>query len=237
MTAISTTPAVTRRGALWRAVRLMAPHRERFLVSTLLGTGAVLAAVALLGVAGALISRAALRPDVLALTTLSVTIRGLAMARAGLRYLERIVSHDLAFRVLTDLRVRFYSRLVPLVPEGLRALRGGDVLSRFVSDVDSLQDVYLRALGPPLVAIGVIIGVAIFMAIVLPWGAVVLVLALLVAGVGVPALAALATRASGRRQGPARAELINLSPPTATSTRLRPGFEPVLRTVCRRGDG
>ncbi len=54
--------------------------------------------------------------------------------------------------MLADLRVRFFARLVPLVPEGLRGLRGGDVLSRFVADVDSLQDLYLRALGPPLIA-------------------------------------------------------------------------------------
>ena len=54
----------------------------------------------------------------------------------SVRYGERLVSHDLAFRVLADLRVRFFERLIPLVPEGLRGVRSGDVLSRFVGDVD-----------------------------------------------------------------------------------------------------
>ena len=35
------------------------------------------------------------------------------MARAGLRYGERLASHDVAFRVLADLRARFFERLAP----------------------------------------------------------------------------------------------------------------------------
>ena len=194
--------------ALRRAAALIAPRRQRFALSVLLGAAAVLAAVALLAVAGGLISRSALRPStILSLTTLTVTIRALAISRALLRYGERIVSHDLALRVLADLRVRFFERLAPLVPEGLRGLRGGDVLSRFVADVDSLQDLYLRALGPPLIAAIVIAVVGLFLLVVLPLGAVVLVAALLLAAIVVPALAGAATGASNRRQAPARAAL------------------------------
>ncbi len=134
-------------------------------------------------------------------------MRGLAITRAVLRYLERLVSHDLAFRVLADLRVRFFARLAPLVPEGLAGMRGGDVLSRFVADVDALQDLYLRAIGPPLIAALVVAVVGVGLLIVLPAAAVILVAALLAAGLLVPALASRATAASGRRQAPARADL------------------------------
>ncbi len=196
-----------RRGALRRAARLVRPHRRRVAASIALGAGAVLAAVGLLAVAGVLISKAALRPDILSLTVFTVTVRGLAIARAVLRYLERLVSHDLAFRVLADLRVRFFARLAPLVPEGLAGMRGGDVLSRFVADVDALQDLYLRAIGPPLIAALVVAVVGVGLLIVLPGAAVILVVALLAAGLLVPALASRATAASGRRQAPARADL------------------------------
>jgi len=196
-----------RRGALLRAAALVRPHRGRVVASIALGAGAVLAAVGLLAVAGVLISKAALGPEILSLTVFTVTVRGLAITRAVLRYLERLVSHDLAFRVLADLRVRFFARLAPLVPEGLAGMRGGDVLSRFVADVDALQDLYLRAIGPPLIAALVVLVVGVGLLIVLPAAAVILVAALLAAGLLVPALAGRATAASGRRQAPARADL------------------------------
>lgn len=197
----------SRWGALRRAAGLVRPHRRRVVLSIALGAGAVLAAVGLLAVAGVLISKAALRPEILTLTVFTVSVRALAITRAILRYLERLVSHDLAFRVLADLRVRFFTRLAPLVPEGLAGMRGGDVLSRFVADVDALQDLYLRAIGPPLIAAVVVGVVGVALLAVLPAAAPILVAALLAAGVLVPAIASRATAASGRRQAPARAEL------------------------------
>jgi thiol reductant ABC exporter CydC subunit len=207
---MSATPAsseVDRWGALMRAARLVSPRRGQLIFSIVLGAGAILAAVGLLAVAGVLISKAALQPEILTLTIFTVGVRALAMARALLRYGERLVSHDLAFRVLADLRVRFFERLIPLVPEGLRGVRSGDVLSRFVGDVDTLQDLYLRAIGPPLIAILAIAVLAVAVAIVLPAAAVVLVAAMLIAGLLVPALAARAGRRSGLREAPARAQL------------------------------
>ena len=200
-------PEQDRWRALERAARLVSPRRGQLILSIALGAGAILAAVGLLAVAGVLISKAALRPEILTLTIFTVGVRAFAIARALLRYCERLVSHDLAFRVLADLRVRFFERLIPLVPEGLRGIRSGDVLSRFVGDVDTLQDLYLRALGPPLIAILAIVVLAAAVAIVLPAGAVVLVAAMLIAGVLLPALAARAGRRSGLREAPARAQL------------------------------
>ncbi|TVQ97446.1 MAG: thiol reductant ABC exporter subunit CydC [Desulfovibrionales bacterium] len=46
-------------------------------------------------------------------------IRSLAIVRSVGRYFERLVSHDATLRLLADLRVRFFERLVPLVPAGL----------------------------------------------------------------------------------------------------------------------
>ena len=207
MSATPTSSEVDRWGALGRAARLVSPRRGQLIFSIVLGAGAILAAVGLLAVAGVLISKAALQPEILTLTIFTVGVRALAMARALLRYGERLVSHDLAFRVLADLRVRFFERLIPLVPEGLRGVRSGDVLSRFVGDVDTLQDLYLRAIGPPLIAILAIAVLAVAVAIVLPAAAVVLVAAMLIAGLLVPALAARAGRRSGLREAPARAQL------------------------------
>ncbi len=116
-------------------------------LSVALGAGAVLAAVGLLTTSGYLISRAAQHPDILRSRVAIVGVRFFGISRALLRYAERLVSHDLAFRTLTDLRTRFFRRLIPLVPGGVPGLGRGELLSRFVGDVDRLQDLYLRGTG------------------------------------------------------------------------------------------
>jgi thiol reductant ABC exporter CydC subunit len=190
--------------------RMAAATRSRWTLlaaSVALGAGAVLAGVGLLATSGYLISRAAQRPEILALGVAIAAVRALAIARAALRYGERLVSHDLAFRTLADLRRRFFDRLVPLVPGGLPGLGRGDLLSRFVADVDRQQDLYLRAIGP--VAVAVVAGAASVLVALLmaPAAAAVLALGLVAGGVVVPLLTRAAARSAGRRQAAARAAL------------------------------
>ncbi len=173
----------------------------------LLALGAVLAATALLASSGYLISRAAERPNILALSATITVIRGLGLTRAVLRYLERLASHDLALRVLARLRVSFYAAVAPLGAAALARHRRGELLSRFVADVDSLQDLYLRALAPPLVAALMIAAVAIGAWLMLPACGAVLAACLLVTAIVVPATAALIAASAGRRQAPVRAAL------------------------------
>jgi ATP-binding cassette, subfamily C, bacterial CydC len=180
---------------------------RRFLLSALLAAVTVLSAVGLLTVSGYLISRAAEQPEILSLTAVIVWIRIFGFSRALFRYAERLVSHDLAFRSLADLRRRFFERLIPLVPGGLDQPASADLLSRFVGDVDRLQDLYLRALSPPVVAVAtglVCVGVA---ALMLPVAALVLAVMLLFGGIAAPGLTRWAARVSGRRQARARAAL------------------------------
>jgi thiol reductant ABC exporter CydC subunit len=175
--------------------------------SVLLGALAVAFGVALMATAGYLISRAAERPPILSLTVTIVAVRFLGLARPLARYLDRLVSHDLALRGLARIRTGFYERIEPLAPAQLEGYRRGDLLARMVGDVDALQGLYLRALAPPLVALAVgslCVGVA---AAFLPAAALVLAAGLVLAGVAVPALAGTLARASGRRQHAARGEL------------------------------
>jgi ATP-binding cassette, subfamily C, bacterial CydC len=194
-------------GALWRAARQAGTRPWRLALSVAAGAAAVLAAVALLATSGYLISRAAERPPILALSVAIVAVRTLAIARAVFRYGERLSSHDLALRTLADFRVRFFQRLTPLVPAGLGTLRTGDLLSRFVADVDRLQDLYLRGLQAPLVAVTTIAAIAAAAAGLLPAAGLVLLVGLVAGGVALSALTGAIARAAGRRQAPARAAL------------------------------
>jgi ATP-binding cassette subfamily C protein CydC len=155
---------------------------------------------------GYLISRAAERPAILSLTVAIVGVRFFGLARPIARYLERLTSHDVAFRALGRARHRVYERIEPLAPAELRDDREGDLLSRLVADVDSLQNLHLRGIGPPLVAVtagAVSVAVA---AAILPAAGLVLAIGLVAAGLAVPAVGALSARRGGR-EAAARGEL------------------------------
>jgi ATP-binding cassette subfamily C protein CydC len=194
---------------LLRVLRSARPLRRRLALGVLMGALAIGAGVALMATSGYLISRAALRPPILSLAVAIVAVRFFGTSRGVFRYLERLTSHDAALRLLARLRVGFFERVEPLVPDGLAEdARSGDLLSRFVADVDALQHLFVRALGPPLVALVVGAGAVATAAFFDPATAVALGVALAAGGVLVPLASAAIVRASGRREAPARAALV-----------------------------
>ncbi len=186
---------------------LPAGERSRLGLAVVLAVGAMAAAIGLLATSGYLISRAAQRPQILELMVVIVAVRAFGLLRALLRYGERLASHDLALRQLARLRVRFFERLAPLVPGSLRH-RQGELLARFVADVDTLADLYLRALIPTVVAAGVILGAAFAAWLMLPIAGLVTLLALMAAAIAVPWLTTLIGLRADRRQGVVRAALL-----------------------------
>ena len=191
---------------LVRMVRLARPPVGRLLLSVLLGAAAVLAGVGLMTLAGYLISRCAQHPPVLSLTVVIVGVRAFGVARPVARYAERLVSHDLAFRVLARTRVAAVRLLAVRLPDRAGRDRDGDLLARLVGDIDATQNLFLRGLSPPLVALVSGAASVVAAALLLPSAGLVLAAGLLAGGVLVPALAAAAGR-SGRRRAAVRAEL------------------------------
>lgn len=187
--------AVTRVVDRPTAPRSPRPTR-RVLAGALLGTAASLSGVALTAVAAYLIAKAATQPPILTLSVLVVGVRTFALAKGVLRYLERLVSHDAAFRYAESLRVRLW-----------RGLRPGRVeLTRLVDDVDTVRDLVPRVLQPPLVALGVSVAAVVLFTLVQPVAGLALAVALVVGGTLAPVVAVLTERratavlARGRRQ-------------------------------------
>jgi ATP-binding cassette, subfamily C, bacterial CydC len=194
-------------GTLRRLLRLTAAPRRRIAVAVVLGALTVTFGVGLMATAGYLITRAAEQPAILSLMTAIVAVRFFGLARPLARYLERLASHDLALRALGRVRTRVYERIEPLAPAELEGYAKGDLLSRMVADVDALQNLHLRGVGPPLVALlagALSVGAT---AVFLPSAALVLAGGLLAAGVAVPALAGHFVSRARSRQAPARGEL------------------------------
>jgi thiol reductant ABC exporter CydC subunit len=184
---------------------------SRLLLAAVAGAAALGSAVALLATSGWLISRAAEHPPVLYLMVAIVAVRALGLARGGLRYLERLLGHDAALRILVGIRERLFRSLERLAPSGLPAFRSGDLLARLVGDVDAGQDVYLRVFLP--YAAAALIGTAAVVAttILLPAAGLLLALALLAAGLLVPVVSAVLSRRAERAVAPARGDVGTLT--------------------------
>ncbi|MCA9973468.1 MAG: thiol reductant ABC exporter subunit CydC, partial [Anaerolineales bacterium] len=190
-----------------RLLAFLRPHAGWVALAVLLGALTVGSSVALLATSAYLISAAALRPSIADLSVAIVGVRFFGLSRGILRYLERLAAHNTTFRVLARIRVWFYEAIEPLAPARLQAVRSGDLLSRIVADVETLQDFYVRAVGPPLVAVVVTAVMLLFMAAFAPVLALALLAGLLLAGVGVPWLTYRLSRAASATAVPQRADL------------------------------
>ncbi|MFO7690652.1 MAG: thiol reductant ABC exporter subunit CydC [Cryobacterium sp.] len=193
-----------------RAVlRLAQPPVRRFMPGLASGVTSAAMAVALLACSAWLITRAAEMPPILFLSLAVVGVRAFALGRSAFRYLERVASHDAAFRQLAELRLGVFARIVPLAPAGLSGTRRGDLLSRLVRDVDDLQDLPLRVVQPLLVAaLTAVLSVALVWYL-LPVAGISLLICLLLAGLlGTLITTAVAAR-SERQLAPLRGELSN----------------------------
>ncbi|MGZ6346709.1 MAG: thiol reductant ABC exporter subunit CydC, partial [Anaerolineales bacterium] len=157
-------------------------------LSVLLGALTVGSNVGLMGTSAFLISSAALHPELGALRVAIVGVRFFGITRGVFRYAERLASHDVTFRLLARLRTWFFRALEPLAPARLMEYHSGDLLARIVSDVESLENFYVRGLAPPLVATVVAAGMTVFFGLVdlsLAWVYLVFMLFL---GIGLPLL-------------------------------------------------
>jgi ATP-binding cassette subfamily C protein CydCD len=124
--------------------------------SVLAGTASSAAGIALTAVSGWLIVRAAEQPAMLTLMVAIVGVRASGLARALLRWLDRLAGHDAALQLAERTRLRLWSALVAQGPAADRT--PGRALARLVGDVGLLQDLSVRVVTPPLVAAGVLTG-------------------------------------------------------------------------------
>ena len=129
--------------ALSRILQVWRPQYTRLITGMVIAELAVCAGLALMGQAGGRIAGAAV-----GVGAAYLLLRLSGMAQIVLRYLERFYTHDAMFRALADLRVWFYRRLAGGAAAGLGFQRSGDLLTRLVSDVQTLDNLYLRILVP-----------------------------------------------------------------------------------------
>jgi thiol reductant ABC exporter CydC subunit len=176
-------------------------------LSILLSTLTIGSSVALIGTSSWLISTAALHPSIADLGVSVVGVRFFGISRGVFRYLERLVSHNVTFRLLARLRVWFYEKLEPLAPARLMEYKTGDLLARVIGDVETLENFYVRVISPALTAVFIGALVSMFFASFYPPIAFVLIGFFIALGFALPLLAQLMSRRPAQRLIAQRAEL------------------------------
>jgi thiol reductant ABC exporter CydC subunit len=189
-----------------RELGLMARHRWSIVIGALLGFAAIGSSVGLMAVSAYLISKAAIVTNVAEVALAITAVRVLAISRAVFRYLERYATHRATLRILAGLRTWFYGAIEPLAPARLSAYHSGDLLARIVADIDTLEDLYVRVLVPPVVAALVTALASILLGAFDPVLGLALLAFLVLTGVVLPVLSRRLTRAPASAVVSARAE-------------------------------
>jgi ATP-binding cassette subfamily C protein CydC len=187
---------------LWRLLHLFRPYRGWIALGILLSLMTLIANVTLMAISGWFIASMAVAGSVGASMdyfTPAAIIRACAIARAGGRYAERIITHEATLRLLSGLRVWLYEHLEPLAPAELQRYRSGDLLSRIRADIDTLDNFYLRILAPAVTAsLGALAFVLFLSSYDLRFG-LILAAFLFLSGAGAPRLVGALGDAPGRR--------------------------------------
>ena len=167
--------------------------------SIALGSFALSASVGLLACSAWLISMASTRPPVLILEVAIVAVRFFGLSRGVFRYFGRILEHNSALNIQTNLRISIYEKVSGLLPTTLLEYKRGAVMQQIVSDVEGVQDIWLRLAAPWITGfISGIAGLAIIYAL-LPSLALILTLLFIATALISPILAALSQSALSQR--------------------------------------
>lgn len=130
-------------------VRLL---KVSYLIPALLaGIFSAICAVGLMSTAAWLIASAALQPPLYTLTVGVTGVRAFGIGRAVFRYLDRWLSHRLAFDCFERLQIRLYELAAKRLPLREGPARQGEFLHDLGTGCETLRDVYLRGLPAPLI--------------------------------------------------------------------------------------
>ena len=77
----------------------------------------------------------------------------LALSSGILHWLESWVAHDMAFRMLADLRAKLYAKLESLAPAFLVKRRSGDMVAMATHDVEMVEYFFAHTVAPAFIAV------------------------------------------------------------------------------------
>jgi ATP-binding cassette subfamily C protein CydC len=134
-----------------KTISLGKEYKYWMLLAVFLGFLTIGSGIGLMMTSAYLISKAALQTPIYQLQVAIVGVRFFGISRGVFRYLERLVSHNVTFKLLTNLRVWFFRALVSIVPSKTTDLSSGDLLTRSIEDIENLEHIFVRVISPPFI--------------------------------------------------------------------------------------
>ena len=131
-------------------IAMAAGYHGRLVVTFALGVARVAALIGV-GVLSALVVRAVSRGEPTGAWLVSLLI--VAPLAGVLHWLESWLAHDMAYRLLADMRMRFFRKLVELGPAYLASRRTGDLLGVATHDIELIEYFFAHTITPGLVAV------------------------------------------------------------------------------------
>lgn len=168
-------PTITPAAAMRFWLKLFFSHnRQRLILGITLALATALSGMALLALSGWFITATAVAGAAIALGAVYMLdiylpgggIRFFALSRTLSRYLERLYNHDTVLRQLALSRVALFQGLQQLPRALSKQATDADWLSRLTTELDALDNLYLRLLVPPLIAL---LASAVFFAVLALW--------------------------------------------------------------------
>ncbi len=196
---------------LIKILKLLSPYKWWMLLASLLGFLTIGSSIGLLMTSAYVIAKAALHPNIGELSIAIVGVRFFGISRGLLRYAERLFSHEVTFNLLAKFRVWFFKTIEPLVPSRIGKFTSGDLLARVVSDVESLEHIFIRVISPPFIAIAIGVLVSVVFAMFNPFFAIAFLVPYLLAGIVVPLITYKLSSKIGEEIILLRSNLIELS--------------------------
>jgi len=126
------------------------PWRGMLSLTILFGIGRVAAFIGV-GALGALIIRAV--RDGQPTLTLAILLLVAAPVTGVLHWLESYLAHDMAYRLLAEMRIALFARLDALGPAYLLRRRSGDLVALAAQDIETVEYFYAHTVAPAFVAL------------------------------------------------------------------------------------
>jgi ATP-binding cassette subfamily C protein CydC len=126
---------------------------KKLLLSILLSSLTVLSSVGLMGVSAYLIILAGFHPSLAALQLSIVGVRFFGISRSVFRYLERLTSHHVNFEILGKIRITLFEDFSSNFSNILDRYSGSEIFSLIISDIERIENLFIRIISPWAVAL------------------------------------------------------------------------------------
>ena len=148
----------------WQLLRILRPYYWLMGITVLTGIlnqGFMIAAA---GIGAFMVGRVATGAAAEELYLSAFVLGGVVAGRAVSAWAEMWLAHDLAYRILAELRSRLYDALDRLAPGYLLDRRSGDLSTAAMSDVETFEWFYAHTVGTFIVAVVVPLGALVTLA-------------------------------------------------------------------------